>query len=322
MMRPLRLVFLLALLFAGTAQAATSAQRLEIVSRTRLEGVQVRLDDQDKQWLSAHPVLRIGASWPDYPPFELTRKRHELEGLTADYADAIAQVLNLAVEVWCYPDRASAMAALKAGDLDLLGTSNNFEIADPELMLSRAYAEDQPMWVTRLDEPLPDDLAGKRIAMVDDYLPASTIEQAYPQASLQRYRSILDALGAVAFGRDALYLGDFISASYLINTHFYNDLQLAGPSGLDANPFGFALTRSNTRLKRLVDKALLAIPMEQRLAMELRWSAGRADRAAQSRVSLSDSEQQWLDQHPVVRVGAIDDLRRWHSLMPMAGSAA
>ncbi|NYH07046.1 ATP-binding protein [Pseudomonas moraviensis] len=286
---------------------ATEAQRLEIVSRTRLEGVQIQLDEQDRQWLRAHPILRIGASWPDYPPFELTRKRHELEGLTADYADAIAQILNIGVEVWCYPDRESAMAALKAGDVDLLGTSNNFEIADPDLMLSRAYAEDQPMWVTRIDEPLPSDLAGKRIAMVDDYLPASTIEEAYPQASLQRYRSILDALGAVAFGRDDLYLGDFISASYLINTHFQNDLQLAGPSGLDANPFGFALARSNTRLKRLVDKALLAIPMEQRLAIELRWSAGRADRAAQSQVRLSDSEQQWLDQHPVVRVGAIDD---------------
>ncbi|AXJ04255.1 hybrid sensor histidine kinase/response regulator [Pseudomonas fluorescens] len=306
MICPLRIV-LLSILLLASAVHATEAQRLEIVSRTRLEGVQVRLDEQDKQWLSAHRVLRIGASWPDYPPFELTRKRHELEGLTADYADAIAQILNIAVEVWCYPDRESAMAALKAGDLDLLGTSNNFEIADPQLMLSRAYAEDQPMWVTRLDEPLPGDLAGKRIAMVDDYLPASTIEEAYPQVSLQRYRSIFDALGAVAFGRDALYLGDFISASYLINTHFYNDLQLAGPSGLDANPFGFALARSNMRLKRLVDKALLAIPMEQRLAIELRWSAGRADMAAQSRVSLSDSEQQWLDQHPVVRVGAIDD---------------
>ncbi|MCH4900768.1 transporter substrate-binding domain-containing protein [Pseudomonas sp. B707] len=306
MMSLLRCVLLLMLL-AGTAQAATSAQRLEIVSRTRLEGVQVRLDEQDKQWLSANPVLRIGASWPDYPPFELTRKRHELEGLTADYADAIAQILNIGVEVWCYPDRASAMAALVAGKVHLLGTSNKFEDANPRLMLSRAYAEDQPMWVTRIDNPLPGDLAGKRIAMVDDYLPASTIEEAYPQASLQRYRSILDALGAVAFGRDDLYLGDFISASYLINTHFHNDLQLAGPSGLDANPFGFALARSNPRLKRLVDKALLAIPMEQRLAMELRWSAGRADMAAQSRVSLSDSEQQWLDQHPVIRVGAVDD---------------
>lgn len=300
-------VVLLSILLLASAVHASEAQRLEIVSRTRLEGVQIRLDEQDRQWLSAHRVLRIGASWPDYPPFELTRKRHELEGLTADYADAIAQILNIAVEVWCYPDRESAMAALKAGELDLLGTSNNFEIADPQLMLSRAYAEDQPMWLTRLNEALPSDLTGKRIAMVDDYLPASTIEEAYPQASLQRYRSILDALGAVAFGRDDLYLGDFISASYLINTHFQNDLQLAGPSGLDANPFGFALTRSNNRLKRLVDKALLAIPMEQRLAMELRWSAGRADRAAQSRVSLSDSEQQWLDQHPVVRVGAVDD---------------
>ena len=306
MIWPLRFVLLSILMLASTVHA-TEAQRLEIVSRTRLEGVQIQLDEQDRQWLRAHPVLRIGASWPDYPPFELTRKRHELEGLTADYADAIAQILNTDVEVWCHANRASAMAALKAGEVDLLGTSNNFEIADPELMLSRAYAEDQPMWVTRLNEALPDDLAGKRIAMVDDYLPASTIEEAYPKASLQRYRSILDALGAVAFGRDDLYLGDFISASYLINTHFQNDLQLAGPSGLDANPFGFALARSNIRLKRLVDKALLAIPMEQRLAMELRWSAGRADIAAQSRVSLSDSEQQWLDQHPVVRVGAVDD---------------
>ncbi|QIA02633.1 ATP-binding protein [Pseudomonas fluorescens] len=307
MICPLRAVLLSILMLASAAHATGPAQRLEIVSRTRLEGVQIQLDKQDRQWLSTHPVLRIGASWPDYPPFELTRKRHELEGLTADYADAIAQILNIDVEVWCYANRASAMAALKAGDVDLLGTSNNFEIADPDLMLSRAYAEDQPMWVTRLDELLPDDLAGKRIAMVEDYLPVWTIEEAYPQAILQRYPSILDALGAVAFGDAVLYLGDFISASYLINTHFHNDLQLAGPSGLDPNPFGFALARSNTRLKRLVDKALLAIPMEQRLAMELRWSAGRADMAAQSRVSLSDSEQQWLDQHPVVRVGAIDD---------------
>jgi len=306
-MRSLRLISLLIFLFASAVQASGTAQKLEIVSRTRLEGVQLHLDEQDRQWLRAHPVLRIGASGPDYPPFELTRNRHELEGLTAEYADAIAQVLNVGIEVWCYPDRESAMAALKAGELDLLGTSNNYEIADPQLMLSRAYAEDQPMWVTRLDEPLPDDLSGKRIAMVDDYLPASTIVKAYPQAVLQRYRSILDALGAVAFGRDDLYLGDFISAGYLINTNFHNDLQLAGPSGLDANPFAFALARGSTRLKRLVDKALLAIPMEQRLAMELRWSAGRADMAGQSRISLSSSEQDWLDRHPSVRVGAIED---------------
>lgn len=68
MMSLLRCVLLLMLLFEGTAQAVTSAQRLEIVSRTRLEGVKIHLDEQERQWLRAHPVLRIGASWPDYPP--------------------------------------------------------------------------------------------------------------------------------------------------------------------------------------------------------------------------------------------------------------
>jgi two-component system sensor histidine kinase EvgS len=306
-MRPLQWIVCLSLMFVGVLQAQETTPALQIVSRDRLENVQVRLDEADRQWLREHPLLRLGVSGPDYPPFELTRHQQELEGLTPDYAEAVAQVLNVRIAVRRYADRDTAMAALKSGELDLLGTSNNFEIADPALILSRAYAEDQPMWVTRLNAPLPADLAGKRIAMVEDYLPASTVQRAYPDATLVRYASILDALGAVAFGRDEVYLGDFISACYLINTHYRNDLQLAGASGLDANPFGFALARSNVRLKRLVDKALLAIPMEQRLAMELRWSAGRVDMAVQSQVSLSASEQVWLEQHPRVRVGAIDD---------------
>ena len=66
----------------------------------------------------------------------------------------------------------------------------------------------------------------------------------------------------------------FISANYLINTNYRNDLQLAGPAGLDANPFGFALLRSDVRLKRIVDKALAAIPMRaaatHRAALERR----------------------------------------------------
>jgi two-component system sensor histidine kinase EvgS len=216
-------------------------------------------------------------------------------------------LLGIRIEVRRFANRDAVMAALKRGDLDLLGTSNNFEAADPDFILSRAYAEDQPMLVTRLDEKLPADLAGKRVAMVEDYLPLANVQGFYPYASVQRYPSAMDALGAVAFGADDVYLGDFISANYLINTNYRNDLQLAGPSGLDANSFAFALLRSDVRLKRIVDKVLAAIPMEHRQRIEQRWSVGLAEMAEQSRVQLSASEQAWLDQHPRVRVGAIDD---------------
>ncbi|KAE9648652.1 transporter substrate-binding domain-containing protein [Pseudomonas sp. PB106] len=300
-------VCLLWLSFTAMCGADETPQVLEVLTRSGLENVQLRLDEQDRQWLREHPVLRMGVSGPDYPPFEITRNQHELEGLTADYADLLGQLLGVRIEVRRFSNREAVMAALKDGELDLLGTSNHFETADPEIVLSRAYAEDQPMLVTRVDDPQPAQLIGKRIAIVEDYLPLSSVQRVYPLADVQRYHSAMDALGAVAFGTDDVYLGDFISANYLINTNYRNDLQLAGPAGLDANPFGFALQRRDARLKRIIDKALVAIPMERRQRIEQRWSAGHADMAEQSRVQLSVSEQAWLDQHPRVRVGVIDD---------------
>jgi two-component system sensor histidine kinase EvgS len=70
------------------------------------------------------------------------------------------------------------------------------------------------MLVTRLDETLPADLAGKRIAMVEDYLPLASVQAFYPEAQVLRYPSAMDALGAVAFGVDDGYLGDLISTNY------------------------------------------------------------------------------------------------------------
>lgn len=306
----MRLTWLIGLLgwgFAVSCGAAEAPQVLEVLTRSALNNVQLRLDVQDRQWLLQHPVLRMGVSGRDYPPFEITRNQHELEGLTADYADLLAQLLGVRIAVRRYENRQTLMAALKDGELDLLGTSNQFETADPEIVLSKAYAEDQPMLVTPVEESQPAQRAGTRIAMVEDYLPLSTVQRVYPQADVRRYSSAMDALGAVAFGADDVYLGDFISANYLINTNYRNDLQLAGPAGLDANPFGFALLRRDVRLKRIVDKALAAIPMELRQRIELRWSAGLAEMAEQSRVQLSASEQAWLDQHPRVRVGVIED---------------
>ncbi|MHC8382746.1 transporter substrate-binding domain-containing protein [Pseudomonas sp. LB3P14] len=300
-----------ALLLVGVLGAPVTAadepKLLHVLGRSTVEGYQVQLDERDWQWLRDKRVLRLGVSGADYPPFEITRKADVLEGITADYAALLAQLLHVKIEVLRYRTREAAMNALKRDDLDLLGTSNNFEAADPELNRSTAYAEDQPMLVTRLDEQVPADLAGIRIAMVDDYLQAQTVEAYYPEARLQLYSSALEALGAVAFGPADVYLGDFISANYLINNNYLSNVHLVGPSGLDANPFGFALARGNPRLKSIVDKALAAIPMDQRSAIEQRWSAGRANMTGLQRVSLSPSEQRWLDRHPTVTVGAVEN---------------
>jgi two-component system sensor histidine kinase EvgS len=310
-MKPTVHIVLLALMLSLVPQVsaalADQPQRLHLLGRSTVEGFEVKLDEKDWQWLRDKRALRLGVTGADYPPFEVTRHRDELEGITADYAELLGKLLHVKIDVLRYATREAAMDALKRHELDLLGTSNNFEAADPALTRSRAYAEDQPILVTRLDKRMPVDLAGKRIAMVEDYLPARTVESFYPDAILHLYASALDALGSVAFGQTDVFLGDFISANYLINNNYLNNVHLAGPSGLDANPFGFALAKDNPRLKSIIDKALAAIPMEQRVVIEVRWSAGRANAAGQDQVRLSPSEQRWLDRHPTVTVGAIDN---------------
>ena len=65
--------------------------------------------------------------------------------------------------------------------------------------------------------------------------------------------------------------------------------------------------RSDVRLKRIVDKALAAIPMEHRQRIEQRWSAGLAEMAEQTQVQLSAAEQHGWINIRVVRVGVIED---------------
>ncbi|MFP3547958.1 hypothetical protein SB748_31760, partial [Rhizobium sp. SIMBA_035] len=91
---------------------------------------------------------------------------------------------------------------------DLLSSANGFEAQDRDLVLTQAYADDSPTLVTRRgdQQALPADLAGKRLAMLDHYLPPQDVKAFYPKAVLQLYPSTLSAIGAVAFGQADAYL--------------------------------------------------------------------------------------------------------------------
>lgn len=223
---------------------AAKPQLLKLQGRSAVDGYQVELEEADWRWLREQGSLRLGASAPDYVPFEVTISDRYLEGITADFAVLLSQLLHIPIEVKRYRSRAEVIAALKQGHVDLLGTANDFEVADPQLLMSRTYAEDAPALVTRLGDSvrLTADLAGQRVAMLDHYLRPEAVEAVYPKAHLQLYDSTLSAIGAVAFGGADLYLGDSLSAGYLINNSYLNNVQLAGFARLEVNAFGFSVS--------------------------------------------------------------------------------
>lgn len=290
------------------ALAQPTVQSLQLLGRSNVEAYSVVLEAPDWQWLKQHDTLRLGISAPDYAPFDMTGNDQDFEGLTADYMQLLSELLHVNVDVKRYASRSLAINALKRGELDLLSSANGFEAQDRALVLSQAYADDSPTLVTRsANQPvMPADLAGKRLAMLDHYLPPQEVRAFYPKAELQLYPSTLSAIGAVAFGQADAYLGDFISANYLINKNYLNNVQLADFSRIDVSPFAFALARDNARLLRIVNAGLAAIPASERMTILRRWSSEGPQVSSHSRLNLTASEQRWLDAHPRLRV-AIND---------------
>ncbi|MDD0972829.1 transporter substrate-binding domain-containing protein [Pseudomonas fontis] len=297
-------VLILLVLGAATPAHATG-EALALLGRSSAEGLHLQLSEPDRQWLKDKKVLVLGVSAPDYPPFEITNDEKTLEGLTADYVNLLGQLLKVQISIRRYPSRDDVLDALRNHEIDLLGTANDFDGGQRGIALSRAYAEDQPTVITRSGEGLRLDpaLSGKKIAMLYHYLPADSVSAYYPQAEVKLYDSLLSAISAVSFGEADVYIGDSISASYLINQNYLNNVQLSDFSRLEVGNFAFAVAADNQRLLRSVNAALETIPVGERMTILRRWGGGTTGMPVQTRLQLSDAEQKWLEQHPKVRVG-------------------
>jgi two-component system sensor histidine kinase EvgS len=304
-MKRLLACMLLAIGLSGPTVLLASSEPRQLLARSVSAAAPLQLSREDRDWLQQRQYLVLGSSRPDYPPFELNTSQQDYEGISADYAGIIAEQLGINVEVRRFDNRHEAIAALREGSIDLLGSSNAFEAADAQLDLSTPYADDMPVLVTREGSSLKNtpDLAGLRLAMVDHYLPASTVRNLYPKAQLSLYRSTLAGLAAVDLGEADAYLGDAISTDFMIGKSYQGTLRIDHFCQVPAGAFAFALASDNPRLHRLVDKALARINDSERLNILRRWSSGNTSLLLQRHLTaLSKEEEAWIAAHPNIDV--------------------
>ena len=275
-----------------------------LLSRASSVQLESQLSRVQRQWLQNKRELVLGTAFPDYPPFDLTSSGRDYEGLTADYAGLLSKALALPVKVLRYPSREAAIRALEAGDIDLLGSSNGFEAANLNLILSEPYAVDRPVLVTREGETrsLSEGLAGMRLALVYHYLPLGEVEKLYPKAIIRAYPSYQNALNAVAFDQADVFLGDTISTHYMINKGYLKNIRMANFGKHEAYGFSFAMRQHEHMLLSIVDTVLRAVPTNEREAIAKRWSAGSDILLTDQKLQLTLREERWLKDNPVVRV--------------------
>ncbi|MGH8334964.1 MAG: transporter substrate-binding domain-containing protein, partial [Pseudomonas sp.] len=291
-------------LTASVAAAQTVSENYTLMSRSMAGHQEVQLDNAQRQWIENKRELILGTSAPDYPPFDLTLSGQDYEGFTADYAGILGKTTGLPIKVLRFSSREAAIEALESGEIDLLGTANGFEAHNADIVLSTPYAVDQPVLVTREGETrsLTDGLAGLRLSMVYHYLPQEEVKAMYPRAIITSFPSYQNAINAVAFDQADVFLGDTISTHYMINKGYLNNIRMANFGKHEAHGFSFAVHKDNPQLLGIINAILMAIPTSERDNIAKRWSAGSDMLLTDQKLQLTDNEERWLAQHPVLRV--------------------
>lgn len=289
--------------------AATPEGPLRLAGRDQCVASQISLSNDDWQWLRQKRAFVMGVAQPDYPPFEMTAGSTFYEGITADVACYLGQTLHIDIKLRRFTDRSDALAALKRGEIDLLGSSSALEVLGSNALLSKPYVQDQPALFIRHEDrqPLPSNLAGKRIAVAAHYLPYSQLVTRYPDARFIAYASPDLALAALAFGGLDGYLGDGLSSNYLINLNYFNYVRLERFVDVQSGGFGFAIQPGNARLKAVLDSAISAMDGNSLDQIVKRWSGGGGMLSTRT-IDLTINEQRWIERHPVVRYVVNDDL--------------
>ncbi|MGY4819418.1 transporter substrate-binding domain-containing protein [Pseudomonas chlororaphis subsp. piscium] len=299
------------LLLLGYLNVATvltaEAHNLKLFGRSSGASYSIDLNKSDWRWLSDKGKLRLGITATDYAPFNILVSKQYYEGLTADYAKLIADIVHADIEIQRFASQSEALDALKREEIDFLGSISGFENLEPELVMSTAYSELKPVLATRSNEAngLSFDLNGKTMALCTTYLPEAMVKTFYPNIKVTVYPTAVAALEAVAFGQADVYLGDAISTNFLTSRNYLNDLQLSDFSRLDARGLGFALKHDNPRLLRIINTALAAIPTSEHVTIIRRWSGG-ALLPQNEQLSFNLNEQRWMLQHSRLRVGALN----------------
>ncbi len=251
-------------------------------------------------------VLRLGVSESGYPPLEIMTTGGQVAGITADYAALVAKRMKMRVEVVTAPNFSDVLTMLKNGEIDLVGSVSRTPEREAYATFSAPYLSSQPVVIQRRDtEKRDDSQLGTVIAVEKGSAVIEFVKRDFPSGKLVELPSPLAALQLVARGQADSYVGEIITAAYLIETRYLSSLRIRSAAGFATGELGFAVSNARPGLARSIDTALAAVSQDEREEIRRRWLPFATLATSQStRIDLSPQEQAWLKAHPEIRLGA------------------
>lgn len=265
------------------------------------------LNAEEKAWIEAHPVVRVGGE-SNWPPFDRLRKDNTWEGISADFLQLTLSRLGLRREMITEPTWEEKLHMLRDGELDMMGSmaysderAEYLDFAGP--YFSSPYVIITHRTATQLGSM--EDLKGKRLAQERGYYITQRLTKEYPEIDLLLVNETSEALDAVSDGRASAYIGNRAVVAYLMEHELRGDLKVALSAPFPASKLHFGVRKDMPVLKNLLQRALDSLTQEEIGTILQRWVPldDRQSLYDIPKLDLNRDEREWLAEHRNIRIG-------------------
>lgn len=242
-------------------------------------GKALELTDEERKWLAAHPVVKVGVDQA-YQPIEYLDEQWRHRGITGDFFTLVSERLGVRFEPAQDKTWSELVEGVKKKDIDMFSALSVTEERKEYLNFTEPYFNLTIMIFGRDEHPYITDMSELEshgtTAIVKGYALVDLVRADYPGIEIVEVADVTEGLKALASGRVDHYIDSLITTSHLIQKLGYANIEVSGNTPY-AFPMCMGVRKDWPILQGLLDKALASITDEERNEIFARWRSMKVE---------------------------------------------
>jgi len=230
------------------------------------------LSSKEKQWLKAHPIIRVGID-QSFAPFEWLDENQNYQGMVADYLKILSSKLGVKFSIIKGKSWQQTLDMAKQGELDMLTDANITPERKKYLDFTQPYITSPVVIISDTSKGYIGELSnlyGKQVVIESGYFMQDVLQREHPQIKLKLTEDEATALKLLDQGKADAYIGDGVSLNYFIQELGLLNLRFSGSTVYNSQ-HRMAVTQNNQELLSILNKTLALISQDEKDAIMHRW---------------------------------------------------
>ena len=229
------------------------------------KAVPLDLTLEEKKWLKAHPLIRMGVdrSWP---PFEYLDDLGRHTGIAADFFQLIEERLGIR---FASPPNISwdeVIAKTKKSELDILSILSPTKEREKFLHFTNPYIQAPFVIVKRTGSASVsdlNDLSGQKVGVVSGYAAEEKVRQDAAHLNIVPAKDFSEGLLALSTGKTDAFVGNLPSVNHFIEELLLSNLEVGASAGFTLK-LAIGVRKDWPEFTKILNKAIRSVTEEER----------------------------------------------------------